>query len=122
MARVLLASLTAACLFACGAEPAPGNADVPGGSVSITPGQTAGYRLYTHCGVRSALINGETFYAIPDLSDGSGDPGAGWGNPFDDGQMTLHADGTADFRDSAGRTAHFTSHPPAPTPTILPCA
>jgi hypothetical protein len=118
MARVLLLSTMAALLFSCGA-PAP---PVLGGSVSLTPGQTASYRLYTHCGIRSAQINGETFYAVPILDDGLGNPPFGWGNPFDDGQITLHTDGTAEFRDSAGHFATFTSHPPGATPTIDLCS
>lgn len=95
---------------------------VPGGNVNIDPGKSAPYSLYTHCGVRSAQINGQVFYALPPVGDGSGNPPRGWGNPMDGGTMTLHRDGTADFRDPAGNTARFTSHPAGPTPGLPICA
>jgi hypothetical protein len=87
----------------------------------VTPVRSLAYRLYTHCGVLDANINGTTYFADPPLSDGSGNPPAGWGNPFDDGVMTLTTQTTADFRDSKGNKAHFTTTPKGPTPTIQIC-
>ena len=104
----------------CGGSPA--NSDAPGASVSIKVGSSAPYRLYTHCGVLAASINGQIYYADPPLTDGSGNPPSGWGNPYDDGDMTLRTATTADFRDSAGHTAHFTSTPQGPTPSIPICS
>ncbi|GAC1613785.1 MAG: hypothetical protein NVS9B1_22660 [Candidatus Dormibacteraceae bacterium] len=95
---------------------------IPGANVNIDPGKSAPYSLYTHCGIRSAQINGQVFYALPPAGDGSGNPPRGWGNPMDTGTMTLHGDGTADFRDPAGNSARFTSHPAGPTPSIPICA
>ena len=53
----------------------------PGAGVSIEVGHAAAYRIYTHCGILSAQINGTTFSATPPLSDGSANPPPGWGNP-----------------------------------------
>jgi hypothetical protein len=105
-----------------GCTSSPANSDAPGASVSINVGSSAPYRLYTHCGVLSASINGQTYYAEPPLTDGSGNPPSGWANPYDDGDMTLRTATTADFRDPAGNTAHFTSTPRGPTPSILTCS
>jgi hypothetical protein len=116
---MLLAFTATTVLLPCGGSPA--NANAPGGSVSINIGSSAPYRLYTHCGVLAATINGQTFYAEPPLSDGSGNPPAGWGNPYDDGDMTLRNATTADFHDTAGHAAHFTSTPRGPTPSVSIC-
>ena len=93
----------------------------PSGPLSLKVGETAQYPLYTHCGVLYVTINGTTFYADPPLSDGSGNPPAGWGNPSDTGQITLTTATTADFSDASGHRAHFTSKPSGPTPTIQLC-
>ncbi len=94
----------------------------PGANLNILVGQSAPYRLYTHCGVRSATLNGTTFYADPPLSDGSGNPPAGWRNPFDDGVMKLVTSTSANFTDAAGHRAHFTSTPSGPTPSVPMCS
>lgn len=106
--------------LACGA--APGNAGAPGASVPIRVGASAPYRLYTHCGVLSASINGRTYYAEPPLVDGAGNAPSGWGDPYDDGEMTLRSATSADFRDPAGHAAHFTSSPRGPTPSLPVCS
>lgn len=104
----------------CGA--APGNAGAPGASAPMEVGASAPYRLYTHCGVVSASINGRTCFAEPPLADGAGNPPSGWGNPYDDGEMTLPSATAADFGDPAGHTAQFTSRPRGPTPSIPICS
>lgn len=98
------------------------NTPVPlGGPLSLKVGQTTAYDLYTHCGVLVVTINGTTYYADPPLSDGNANPPAGWGNPYDHGQITLTTATTADFSDGNGNKAHFISTPRGPAPTILPC-
>jgi hypothetical protein len=59
-------------LLACSGLPAKANA--AGASVSIDVGSSAPYRLYTHCEVLSASINGQTYYAELHLTDDSGNP------------------------------------------------
>jgi hypothetical protein len=104
----------AAVAIACGAAP-------PGEGTRVETGHTVGYRLLTHCGVHSAKVNGSTFFAQPPLDDGNGNPPAGWGNPYDDGSLTLVDEHTAVFRDPAGHTARFTDRPPGPAPIQPPC-
>ena len=79
------------------------------------------YRLYTHCGVLYADLNGTRYYADPPLSDGSANPPRGWGNPFDDGTLTVVDANTVDFKDPAGNHARFSTHPASGTPTIYLC-
>jgi hypothetical protein len=99
-----------------------GNGSALGTSGSIGVGRSAPYRLYTHCGVLAASISGQIYYADPPLTDGAGNPPPGWGNPYDDGDMTLQTAMTADFHDSGGHAAHFTSTPRGQTPSIPVCS
>jgi hypothetical protein len=64
------------------------------------------YRLYTHCGIEWARINGTFWRAEPPLSDGSSNPPAGWGNPFQNGRLVFLSATRARFDSSAG-TATF---------------
>ncbi|HEV2217891.1 MAG TPA: hypothetical protein VGV88_09980 [Candidatus Dormibacteraeota bacterium] len=115
----ITAAFVGLALCGCGTSGniAPGSA----APLSLRVGETAGYTLYTHCGVLYVTINATTYYADPPLSDGSGNPPAGWGNPYDEGQITLTTATTANFTDAAGHKAHFTSTPPGPTPTVQLC-
>ena len=61
------------------------------------------YRLFTHCGIKWAKINGTFWRAKRPLSDGSGNPPSGWGNPFQDGTLVFTSQTTARFDSSAGR-------------------
>jgi hypothetical protein len=102
---MLLSTALAGCASGGGpAASAAGNVS----SVVMSVGGSAPYTLYTHCGVISATINGSIFYAEPALTDGSGNPPSGWGNPYDSGEMRLTSPAIAEFRDSAGNSAHFT--------------
>ena len=87
---------------------------------SKAPNEVA-YRLYTHCGVLYADLNGTRYYADPPLSDGSGNPPRAWSNPYDDGTLTVVDANTVVFSDSAGNRAAFTTHPASGIPTIYPC-
>ena len=108
---MLLSTALAGCASGGGpAAAAAGNVS----SVVMSVGGSVPDRLYTHCGVVSATINGSIFYAEPALTDGSGNPPHGWGNPYDSGEMSLTSLTTADFRDSAGNTAHFARLPQGP--------
>jgi hypothetical protein len=60
------------------------------------------YELYTHCGIDWAKINGRFWRAKHPLSDGSGNPPAGWGNPSQDGTLTFIGPTTARFDSPAG--------------------
>ena len=60
------------------------------------------YSLLTHCGIEWAKINGTFWRATRPLSDGHGNPPAGWGNPFQAGRLALIGRDTARFSSSAG--------------------
>lgn len=60
------------------------------------------YRLYTHCGIKWARIDGTFWLATSPLSDGNGNPPHGWGNPFQAGTLTLVSRTTAEFASAAG--------------------
>ncbi len=65
------------------------------------------YTLYTHCGVRSAFIDGRRWVADPILSVDNVNPPPGWGDPFERGGMELVAEDVGRFTSSAGVTAEF---------------
>ena len=69
--------------------------------------QTVVFDLYTHCGINNFMAYGKYFARIGgSLSDGSGNPPDGWGNPFQRGTLTLSGD-TAVFRDKLGHVERF---------------
>jgi hypothetical protein len=70
-------------------------------------GSARPYRLYTHCGIDEARIGNRYFEAVHPLSDGQGNPPAGWGNPYQQGTMTLLSPSKAVFRDDAGHHVQF---------------
>lgn len=63
-------------------------------------------KIYTHCGIRWAQFDGKSWVADPPLGDGNGNPPPGWGNPFQDGVVTVDGD-HATFVGSGGQRATF---------------
>ena len=63
--------------------------------------------LHTHCGVDEAKIGMRFYEAVTPLSDGSGNPPAGWGNPYQAGTMTLVSATQAVFTDKGGHRVVF---------------
>jgi hypothetical protein len=73
------------------------------GAMTALAGQRReAYNLYTHCGITWARIDGRWWRATRPLSDGAGNPPAGWGNPFQHGVLTFTGPGTARFDSAAG--------------------
>jgi hypothetical protein len=60
------------------------------------------YQLYTHCGIEWAKVDGTFWRATRPLSDRSGDPPAGWGNPFENGTLVFLTPTKATFHSPAG--------------------
>lgn len=60
------------------------------------------YQLYTHCGIQWAKIDGTFWRAKHPLSDGSGNPPVGWGNPFQHGTLVFMSPAAARFDSPAG--------------------
>jgi hypothetical protein len=97
------------------------SAHVPRRNGSPAPGVTAAgrsarpYLLLTHCGIDEARIGGRYFEAAHPLSDGHGNPPAGWGNPFQRGTITLLSPTQALFHDHADHHVLFRLRPGATT-------
>jgi len=103
-------------LGACSSGPAGPVATTGGPSAALAPARSARpYQLLTHCGIDEARIGSRYFEAVHPLSDGHGNPPAGWGNPFQQGTMTLLSPTSALFRDHAGHHVRFRLRPGATT-------
>jgi len=96
-------------LAACGSSPAARSASPgrPSPASAAAAGSPRPYRLYTHCGIDEARISNRYFEAAHPLSDGQGNPPPGWGNPYQQGTMTLLSPTAAVFRDHAGHRVLF---------------
>jgi len=60
------------------------------------------HRPYTHCGIEWAEIDGSFWRATEPLSDGNGNPPAGWGNPVQQVTLVLISPTTARFDSPVG--------------------
>ena len=78
------------------------------------------YDLYTHCGIDYARVGNRYYEATPPLSDGSGNPPPGWGNPYQPGTLTVISPTQAVFTDKAGHRVVFTLVPSGPGRTVAP--
>ena len=71
------------------------------------------YSLYTHCGVYEAKIGDVYYEAEQPLDDGQGNPPPGWGNPYQQGTITVDSATVAIFRDGLGHVVRFRARPRA---------
>jgi len=76
-------------------------------SAAATP-RSVPYNLYTHCGIAYAKVGNRYYQATVPLSDGSGNPPSGWGNPYQQGTLTFVSPTRAIFTDKAGHRVVFT--------------
>src|SRR5216684_5363922 len=101
--QVLMVAVVTGTLAACGTSSAARQASpARAAATTAVAAGTRPYQLYTHCGIDEALIGSRYFEAVRPLSDGQGNPPAGWGNPYQDGTMTLLSSTEAVFLDVAG--------------------
>lgn len=70
--------------------------------VAVDARQSTAYDLYTHCGIKWARIHGKYWRAEKPLSDGQGNPPAGWGNPYQAGTLSFPSRNIAVFASRAG--------------------
>ncbi len=107
-------AVVAVILAACGGPAAPvaGPAG-PSATEAAYAGRPQPYQLYTHCGIDEARIGDHYFAAVHPLSDGHDNPPPGWGNPYQQGTMTLLSPAGAVFRDNAGHQVQFRLRPGA---------
>jgi hypothetical protein len=88
-------------------SPAPPSAARTAATATPAAASPQPYQLYTHCGIDEARIGNRYFEAVHPLSDGNGNPPPGWGNPYQEGSMTLVSPTEAVFRDAAGHRVLF---------------
>ena len=108
IAAVPLAAVLAGCGFTSNpaAPPSPTTA-----AATTTAPKPVPYDLYTHCGIDYARVGNRYYEATPPLSDGSGNPPPGWGNPYQPGTLTVISPTQAVFTDKAGHRVVFTLVP-----------
>jgi len=69
--------------------------------------KTLTFDLYTHCGIIDVMAYGRYFKRVGgSLSDGSGNPPDGWGNPYQPGSLSVSGN-IAVFRDKLGHIERF---------------
>jgi len=97
----------------CGGGPSQATGSVPASGPSASISRAAPYVLFTHCGIDWANIDGRWYRASPPLSDGSGNPPPGWGNPDQQGTIQIISRTEAEFTDPAGHHVRFVRQPGA---------
>jgi hypothetical protein len=111
-AAAIAAVPLAAVLAGCESTPSPAAPPSPTTAAARTTAQKpVPYDLYTHCGIDYAQVGNRYYEATPPLSDGSGNPPPGWGNPYQPGIMTVISPTQAVFTDKAGHRVVFTLVP-----------
>ena len=111
-AAAIAAVPLAAVLAGCGAASSPAAPPSPTTAAATTTApKPVPYDLYTHCGIDYARVGNRYYEATPPLSDGSGNPPPGWGNPYQPGIMTVISPTQAVFTDKAGHRVVFTLVP-----------
>jgi hypothetical protein len=111
-AAVIAAVPLAAVLAGCESTPSPAAPPSPTTAAARTTApKPVPYDLYTHCGIDYAQVGNRYYEATPPLSDGSGNPPPGWGNPYQPGIMTVISPTQAVFTDKAGHRVVFTLVP-----------
>lgn len=86
------------------------------GSARVSVGERYRFRLYTHCGLNNPVaVDFDGSFWDPTgesaASGGGGNPPAGFGNPFDDGVMTLVSPVRARYLSRSGTVILFSRHP-----------
>ena len=111
-AAAMAAVPLAAVLAGCESTPSPAAPPSPTTAAATTTApKPVPYDLYTHCGIDYAQVGNRYYEATPPLSDGSGNPPPGWGNPYQPGTMTVLSPTQAVFTDKAGHRVVFTLVP-----------
>lgn len=97
---LIAAMLSTGCGYEASTEPA-----------STGEPSSAPFTVYTHCGIESTRINGHWWHATPPLynQDGSGPP-VGWGDPYQEGALTMESADRAVF-DALGQRIIFVPSP-----------
>jgi hypothetical protein len=108
MAVAAVAGVIAGCASASSTGSVPPASARP--SAAATP-RSVPYDLYTHCGIVYARVGNRWYETTQPLSDGSGNPPPGWGNPYQPGTLTVVSPTRVIFTDKAGHRVVFTLVP-----------
>ena len=101
--RPLVVLLLAVVLLGCADDrtdrAGKGPIGLAGPPSSVDVGETVAFSMYTHCGVESTQFNGRVWNAVEPLyaSPERLGPPLGWGNPEQDGRLTLESSDRAVF-------------------------
>ena len=105
---VMLTALLVTAVAGCASSArTPAGASHTARPATVTGNAPVPYMLYTHCGISAANIGGRWFAADHPLSDGSGNPPPGWGDPDQPGTIRMLSATAAEFRDSLGHVVRF---------------
>lgn len=87
------------------------SAHQPGGTGGVV--HAGPFALYTHCGIHELAFEGRYYTRVGGtLSDGQGNPPAGWDNPYQRGSLVVESS-QAFFSDAKGHREIFTLRPGA---------
>lgn len=92
---------------------APSSAERTAYSESDPPvGEAVQFFLYTHCGVESLSVGGRWWHAVEPLygENGPGDSPDGWGDPYQEGELTLNSEDAITF-EAKGKNVEFVPAP-----------
>ena len=114
LCRLAMTASAVGILTACGAT-----GDVPSAEEETAYAESAppldeavDFFLYTHCGVESLRVDGRWWHAVEplygDVSPGS--PPDGWGDPFQEGELTLNSEQSITF-EAEGTAVEFVPAP-----------
>jgi len=75
-------------------------------------GEAVDYFIYTHCGVESLRVDGRWWHAVEPLYGGDGPRSSpdGWGDPYQQGELTLNSDQNITF-EAEGAEIEFVPAP-----------
>jgi hypothetical protein len=117
-APLALAVVAHVALAGCVLAAAPTPQQLPNGSFLHYPqssplpvGTTLSLRLFTHCGVDRMIDFAGVFWESVDPAGRHPNPPAGFGNPYDDGRITLRGPGDAVYVSSQGRSLALRPRP-----------
>lgn len=101
-------------LTACGmTSDLPTDAEQTAYAESAPPvGEAVDYFVYTHCGVESLSVGGRWWHAVEPLygGNGPGDSPDGWGDPYQEGELTLNSEDSITF-EAKGEEVEFVPAP-----------
>lgn len=98
---------TAGCVAVTGREAGPHSGDREGPDQQTWPS----FSVYTHCGVENVRIDGRWWHAkAPLYDDGRTGPPDGWGDPYQEGRLTVESAKRAVF-EFAGQRVVFVPAP-----------